>query len=276
MMKRYINIRGELYDLSVPRVMGIINLTPDSFYPGSRINGEPELRKRVEEMLEEGADIIDIGSVSTRPGAVTISAGEEFSRLESPLSVIRKNYPEAIISVDTFQPEVARRVIENFGIDIVNDVYAGRPDDSMISLVAEKGVPYILMHMQGTPATMQDNPHYKDVVGEINYWFSSLVNRLSSYGARDIILDPGFGFGKTVEHNFTMLSRFSEFRIHKLPLLAGMSRKSMIWKQLGVTPGESLTGTVVLNTLALERGASILRVHDVREARELIDLCSHL
>jgi dihydropteroate synthase len=271
---KYINIKGQLIDLEVPRIMGILNITPDSFYPGSRYTGEKEIILAARRMLEEGADFLDIGGYSSRPGAEEISASEEKDRVLKAIRYVSREFPQAIISVDTFRAEVAREAIYDCGACIVNDISGGDGDTEMTKLVAELNVPYIIMHMQGTPGTMQKNPVYEDVVSEILMWFGQKTVSLKAAGIKDIIIDPGFGFGKSADHNFEMLRRLGEFRIAGLPLLVGLSRKSMIWKTLNVSPGESLNGTSVLNAVALVNGADILRVHDVKEAKEAVKLIS--
>lgn len=267
-----INTGGKLLDLATPRVMGIINVTEDSFYSGSRYTGEGEIVEAAGMMLEEGADIIDIGGCSTRPGAPEVSEEVERDRVCRAVKLILGRYPDACISVDTYRSSVAEAAVSDSGAAIINDISGGEMDPEMFPLVIRLNVPYIMMHMQGTPRTMQNNPQYNDVVEEILFWFSQRIARLREGGVKDIILDPGFGFGKSAGHNFEMLRRFSEFRIAGLPLMAGLSRKAMIWRTLNVTPDEALTGTAALNMAALMNGASVLRVHDVREAREVITL----
>ena len=254
--------------------MGTLNITPDSFYDGGLFLSRTEQLKQVEKMIGEGAAIIDIGAVSTRPGAKSVDEKEELSRLLPSLTAIRNHFPEVVISADTFRTECAKAAIEH-GAMIINDIYAGRFDGKMFDLVIKKEVPYIMMHMQGTPDNMQINPHYKDVLREIHDFFA---DRLALFPAayRQIILDPGFGFGKTVEDNYRMLRNFSSFRSFGYPLLAGLSRKSMINRTLHVQPSRALNGTTVLNTVALMEGANILRVHDVKEAMEAVKLVKAL
>lgn len=268
----FINIRGRLLDLAKPRIMGIINLTDDSFYSSSRYSSESEILAAAEKMLSEGADILDLGGCSTRPGSAAVAVEVEKKRVCDALLLIRKSFPETVISVDTYRAGVAEAAVSNGGADIINDISGGEMDGDMFALVTRLNVPYIMMHMQGTPQTMHLNPTYGDVVSEVLLWLSERAVRLRQEGVKDIILDPGFGFGKSAEHNFEMLRRFSEFRVAGLPLLAGLSRKSMIWRTLDITPDEALTGTAALNMTALMMGASILRVHDVREARQVITL----
>lgn len=268
----FINTKGKLLDLSHPRIIGIINVTEDSFYSGSRLTSPEEIISVAGKMLEEGADILDIGGCSTRPGAQAVPEDVEKERICRSAELILGRYPDAVISVDTYRASVAEEAVVNAGVSIINDVSGGEMDIGMFPLVIKLNVPYIMMHMQGTPETMQQNPHYDDVVADILFWFGQRVARLKAAGVKDIILDPGFGFGKTADHNFEMLRRLSGFRIAGLPVMAGLSRKSMVWRTLNITPDEALTGTTALNMTALMNGASILRVHDVREAREVITL----
>ncbi len=270
--KSLINCRGTLLDLSYPRVMGIINVTPDSFYRGSRQASLEEIRRQSDRMVEQGADIIDVGGYSSRPGAVHISQQEELNRLLPALEEIRKNHPEVIVSVDTFRPEIARIVVKDYQADIINDISAGEMGPGMFEAVADLQVPYIMMHMKGTPQDMKQKAHYEDMMREIFLYFSAKVDQLRKMGLNDIILDPGFGFGKTISHNYELLNRLADFQVFGLPLLVGLSRKSMIYKVLGLNPEEALPGTIALNTLALNKGANILRVHDVKAARDIITL----
>lgn len=267
-----INVRGRVMDLSQPRVMGIINITDNSFYSGSRYVEDKDIVSVAGRMLEEGADIIDIGGCSTRPGSEPVPEPVERERVCRAIELIMGRFPDAVVSVDTYRASVAEAAVAGSGAAIINDISGGMMDEAMFPMVIRLNVPYILMHMQGTPLTMQENPVYYDVVADILSWFGRRIAPLRAAGVSDIILDPGFGFGKNAGHNFTMLRRFSEFRAAGLPLLAGLSRKSMIWKTLGITAEEALTGTSVLNMAALMNGASILRVHDVREARQVITL----
>lgn len=268
----YINVNGRLMDLSVPRVMGILNVTPDSFFAASRTFSETEVARRAEQLLADGADIIDIGGYSTRPGAAEVSPGEEWARLSLGLKAVRAVSAEAVVSVDTFRADVARRCVEEYGVAIVNDISGGELDANMFPTVAALGVPYILMHMQGTPQTMQQAPHYDDVLREVILYLARKVQQLRELGVRDIILDPGFGFGKTVDDNYRLLACLDELALFGLPVLAGISRKSMICRVLDITPDQALNGTTVLNTLCLTKGARILRVHDVRPAVEAVRL----
>ena len=273
---RYINAGGRLLDLSSPKVMGILNVTPDSFYSGSRVMAEKEIVKRAIQMSEEGADIIDVGGYSSRPYADQVTAEEEKGRVLKAIKIIKRELPGIIISVDTFRSEIAREAVSVCGADMINDISAGNMDGEMFNLIEELNVPYVLMHMQGTPETMQENPIYEDVVADILKQMSHKIVRLKSAGVKDVIFDPGFGFGKTIKHNFELLKRLNEFEITGLPLMVGLSRKSMIWKTLSITPGEALNGSVVLNTVALLNGADILRVHDVKEAVEAVKLVIEL
>ena len=268
----FINAGGRLIDLARPKVMGIINVTEDSFYRGSRYTGEKEIIEAAGRMLDEGADILDIGGCSTRPGSAEIPEDAEKERVCRAVELILGLYPEAVISVDTYRSSVAEAAVVNSGAAIINDISGGEMDSEMFPLIIRLNVPYIMMHMKGTPQTMQLNPHYDDVVTDILLWFGQRIARLHESGVKDIIIDPGFGFGKTADHNFELLRRLSEFRVAGLPVMAGLSRKSMIWRTLGVTPDEALTGTSALNMAALMNGVSLLRVHDVGEAREVITL----
>lgn len=270
--KNYINVNGTLMDLSTPRVMGILNVTPDSFYAGSRMQTEMEIAQRVEQIVEEGGEIIDIGAYSSRPNAEDVSPCEEMERLRKGLEILHRVAPDAIVSVDTFRADVARMCVEEYGVAIINDIAAGQMDEAMFSTVAQLNVPYIMMHMQGTPQSMQKNPRYDNLLKEIFQYFADKVQQLRDLGVKDIILDPGFGFGKTLEHNYELLAHLEEFRLFELPLLAGVSRKSMIYKLLGTTPQEALNGTTVLDTICLLKGADILRVHDVRQAVETVKI----
>jgi len=272
----YMNVRGNLMDLSVPKVMGIINITPDSFYGLSRSTDEEDIITVATEMIEDGADILDVGGYSSRPGADEISYEEERGRVMNAVKVIARELPEAVISVDTFRSEIAREAVLEYGAAIINDISGGESDPEMFRTIAKLKVPYILMHMQGVPGTMQLKPEYDDVVADILKWFGERISRLQSMGVADIIIDPGFGFGKTAAHNFTLLRRLGELSVSGLPLLVGISRKSMIWKTLDITPEDALTGTIVLNTVALMNGADILRVHDVKEAVEAVELVKRL
>ncbi|MFR8724355.1 MAG: dihydropteroate synthase [Bacteroides sp.] len=272
----YINVKGRLLDLAIPQVMGILNVTPDSFYSGSRMQTEEDIAARARQILDEGASIIDIGAYSSRPNAEHISAEEEMRRLRTGLEILNRNHPEAIISVDTFRADVAEECVKEYGVAIINDIAAGEMDHRMFQTVADLGVPYIMMHMQGTPQNMQKEPSYDNLIKDVFLYFARKVQQLRDLGVKDIILDPGFGFGKTLEHNYELLAHLEEFHVFELPVLVGVSRKSMIYKLLGGTPQDSLNGTTVLDTVALMKGAHILRVHDVREAVEAVRITEKL
>lgn len=272
----YVNVKGRLLDLATPQVMGILNVTPDSFYSGSRMQTEEEIAARARQIIDEGASIIDIGAYSSRPNAEHISAEEEMSRLRTGLDIINLNHPDAIVSVDTFRANVAEQCVRDYGVAIINDISAGEMDEQMFQTVAMLGVPYIMMHMQGTPQNMQKEPRYENLIKEVFLYFARKVQQLRDLGAKDIILDPGFGFGKSLEHNYELMAHLEEFRVFELPLLVGVSRKSMIYKFLGGTPQDSLNGTTVLDTVALMKGTNILRVHDVREAVESVRVIEKL
>ena len=266
--RKSINCRGNLLFLDEPIVMGILNVTPDSFFDGGKFNSTNAALKRAETILGEGGKIIDIGGYSSRPGADNIAEKDEIKRVIPVIESILKTFPKAIISIDTFRASIAKVAIET-GASIVNDISGGEADKKMFATIAKLQVPYILMHMQGSPQNMQANPIYDDVVLNIAKYFSKKVNQLTRLGVNDIILDPGFGFGKTIDHNYEILDRLEEFNVLNLPLLAGLSRKSMIYKKLNITPEESLPETIRLNKIALQKGANILRVHDVKEAVQL-------
>ncbi len=269
-----INAGGRLLDLSQPQVMGILNVTPDSFYDGSRCPDMTAVAKRVETILSEGADMIDVGGYSSRPGCVDVSVDEEKRRLAIGFEAIRRLSPDAVISVDTFRAEVARWSVEECGVQIINDISAGELDADMFDVVAQLRVPYIMMHMRGTPEAMmqQQYLHYDDVVADVLQYFAAKIDRLAYMGVNDIIIDPGFGFSKTVDDNYRLMRHLDEFARLGLPLLVGISRKSMIYKLLDVTPAESLNGTTALNVMALLGGAHILRVHDVKQAVEAVKI----
>ncbi|MCF2707882.1 dihydropteroate synthase [Bacteroides pyogenes] len=268
----YINVNGRLLDLTSPQVMGILNVTPDSFYSGCRAETEADIAARTRQIMEEGASIIDIGAYSSRPNAEHISAEEEMRRLRTGLEIVTREYPEAVVSVDTFRSEVAEWCVKEYGVAIINDISGGEMDERMFETVARLGVPYVMMHMLGTPQNMQKEPHYDNLIKEIFMYFARKIQQMRDWGAKDIILDPGFGFGKTLEHNYELMAHLEEFRVFELPILVGVSRKSMIYKLLGGTPQDSLNGTTVLDTIALMKGAHILRVHDVREAVETVKI----
>ena len=253
-------------------MMGILNATPDSFYSGSRCDSDEAVRMRVRQIVSEGGRIIDVGGYSSRPMADDVAPEDEWRRLSAALRIVRDEAPGAIVSVDTFRASIAERCVGEYGVDIVNDISSGQLDRAMIPTVARLKVPYVMMHMQGMPQNMQDAPHYENVEREVFLYFARRVEALRSRGVKDIILDPGFGFGKTLEQNYELMAHLGDFRLFGLPLLVGVSRKSMIYNLLGTSPEESLNGTTVLNTVALLAGANILRVHDVREAVEAISV----
>ena len=267
-----INVGGRLLDLSEPQVMGILNVTPDSFYADSRCKTDVDIANKVRQMIGEGADMIDIGAYSSRPGADEVSPQEEKDRLRQGLSIVKDIAPDIILSVDTFRADVARMCVEEYGVHIINDISGGELDSQMFETVAELGVPYILMHMQGTPQTMQLAPHYANLMAEMLQYFGKKVQQLHELGVKDVILDPGFGFAKTLDHNYELMAHLQDLQVLGLPMLVGISRKSMIYRLLDTTPAESLNGTTVLNTIALSKGASILRVHDVKACREAVTL----
>lgn len=271
-----IDIDGRLITFDVPKVMGIVNVTPDSFFAGSRVSGSEEITERVRTMLAEGADILDIGGYSSRPGADEVTPDEEYSRLARGLEAIRKVKEDAVVSVDTFRADVARRCVEEWDVGIINDIAGGDLDPEMWDTVTDLNVPYVLMHMRGNPKTMGSLTDYKDVTAETLSALAEKTAQLRQKGVRDVVIDLGFGFAKTVEQNYQLLSDLKEFKIIGAPVLVGISRKTMIWKPLGITPDNAANGTTVLNTIALLNGADILRVHDVRNAVEAIKLVSQL
>lgn len=270
--KNKISIGSEEIDFTIPIVMGVINVTPDSFYNGGTMTDEKVLLASVEKMVTDGVSILDIGGVSTKPGALQVSTKIELERLLPAVVAIRKNFPAIPISIDTFRSWVAVRIIDEIGPVMVNDISGGSLDSNMFETIGKLKVPYILSHIQGTPATMQDDPQYEDVIKEISAYFSEKVKRLTKLGVEDIILDPGFGFGKNLDHNYELLNRLDSFKVFQLPVMVGLSRKSMIWKALEITPEASLNGTTVANTLAIMGGADILRVHDVKEAVDVVKI----
>lgn len=276
MSNKTLNIKGTLMPLDKPLVMGILNVTPDSIYAGSRKQTEMDIEKRICEILAEGGSLIDIGGYSSRPGASEVSSDEEMRRLEIALRILNEHYSNIPVSVDTFRAEIARRCVEEYGVALINDISGGELDPEMFQTVADMRVPYIMMHMRGTPKTMQSLTDYTDMIGEITLYFAKKVRQLRLMGVNDIILDPGFGFSKTLEQNYQLMNHLADFKTFELPLLIGVSRKSMIYKLLGGTPADSLNGTTVLNTYALLHGANILRVHDVRAAVEAVRLLSAL
>lgn len=265
---QYINVNGKLMDFSSPKVMGILNVTPDSFFAQSRKQTSKEIIERVKQIIDEGASIVDLGAYSSRPNADDVSPKEEMNRLRIALEIIRNEFSDIVVSIDTFRADVARMCVEEYNADIINDIAAGEMDKEMFPTIASLGVPYIIMHMKGTPQNMQDTPKYDNELKEVLYYFSEKVQKLRDLGVKDIIIDPGFGFPKTIEHNYELLNHMEEFQIFDLPILVGVSRKSMIYNLLGTTPQEALNGTTVIDTIALMKGANILRVHDVRQAVE--------
>jgi len=270
-----LNCNGRLVDLSTPIVMGIVNVTPDSFYDGGDLNSEGDLLKKVEKHINEGASIIDIGGYSSRPGADNVEETEEFDRVIPAIRSILKQFPDVIISLDTFRSKIAQEGI-NEGVVIINDISGGKLDDKMYEVVSNNSTPYIIMHMPGTPQTMQGNISYNDVTTGIAKYFSGIIEKLKGYNINDVILDPGFGFGKTLEHNYELLKNLPHFKMFRLPILVGISRKSMICKALNVDPENALHGTTAAHTIALMNGANILRVHDVKEAVEAIKIVNQL
>ena len=266
-----INIKGNLLDLNKPKIMGILNVTPDSFFDGGLYNTEKKVDTQVMKMIEDGMDILDVGGYSSRPGAKEISIDEEIDRVIPVVKFIRKKYPELILSVDTFRSEVARNCLD-LGIDIINDISAGCIDKNILDVVAEYNCPYIMMHMKGTPQTMQVNPEYENLIKELLIYFAKRIYLAREKGIIDIIVDPGFGFGKTLDHNYTIMKKIENFKLLDLPILVGISRKSFITKQLDIDKKDSLNGTTALNMYFLEKNINILRVHDIKEAKECIML----
>lgn len=271
-----LNLRGRLVTLERPWVMGIVNITPDSFYRGSRVTDEQTLIERVSQMLDAGADVLDLGACSTRPGSEQVSAQGEMERLQWALDIVRRLAPDAILSVDTYRADVARRCVEEWGVDIINDISGGTLDAAMFETVAHLRVPYVLMHMRGTPDTMSSLTDYDDVTADVLQWMARRIDELRQMGVADVIADPGFGFAKTMEQNYEMLARLEAFHALDAPLLVGVSRKRMIYTPLGCMADEALNGTTIVNTMALERGTHILRVHDVRAAVEAVKLTALL
>ena len=270
-----INCKGKLIDLSTPKVMGILNLTPDSFYDGGKLTCETTIVSQVEKMLTEGATFLDLGGYSSRPGAAFVSEEEEVKRILPVISLILKEFPEALLSIDTFRSNIAKQCIEA-GAAMINDISGGSIDTEMLTTIAELQVPYSMMHMRGTPETMMQNTHYKELTKEILFYFSEKIAKAFTFGINDIIIDPGFGFSKTIDQNFELLSNLELFKSLDLPLLVGISRKSMIHKTLRISANEALNGTTALHSITLFKGASILRVHDVKEATECINLIQNL
>lgn len=272
MKYKSLNIKGEILPLDEPAIMGILNVTPDSFFSGSRKETEKEIDERIQAILSEGGTMIDLGGYSSRPDAAVVDEEEEMKRLLTALERLTRHYPDTVISVDTFRSGIARRCVEDYGVAIVNDISGGSLDPAMFRTIAELQVPYVLMHMRGTPKTMQQQTDYADLTGEILHYFAARARELHLLGVNDVIIDPGFGFSKTLDQNYSLLSHLNDFAILELPVLVGVSRKSMIYNFLKTTPEESLNGTSVLNTIALLNGADILRVHDVKAAKEAASL----
>jgi dihydropteroate synthase len=273
---RYINAGGKLIDLEIPKVMGILNITPDSFFGASRYNTDEEIIAAAGRMLDDGAAILDVGGYSSRPGAADISAEDERRRVIRAIKLIRGTFPDSVISVDTFRSEIALEAVLEAGALMINDISGGDADSRMFSAVERLNVPYTMMHMKGNPATMQNNAVYDDIVADILKYFAERIFRLRRAGVKDIIIDPGFGFAKTIAHNYELLRRLDDLQISGLPLMVGISRKSMIWKTLGITADEALNGTTAMHAIALSKGADILRVHDVREAVQTVKLVAKL
>ena len=270
-----LNIKGSVLDLSIPKIMGVLNVTPDSFYDGGIYSSEKKILKQVEKMVLDGADIIDVGGYSSKPGATSITIEEEEKRVIPIIKLIYKTFKESIISVDTFRSEISEKSI-NAGASIINDISGGDLDNNIYKIAGKYKTPYIIMHMRGNPSNMQNNPVYKNINYEIIKDLSKKIDLAQNNGVCDIIIDPGFGFGKTIEHNYQILNNLKLYKILDKPILIGISRKSMIYKLLKTEPSKALNGTTVLNTIALINGANILRVHDVKEAKEVIKLCSFL
>lgn len=270
-----INCKGRLIDLSISRVMGILNVTPNSFFDGGKYVNETELLTQVGKMLSDGATFIDIGAYSSKPSAEFVSEEEELARIVPVVQLILKHFPDALLSIDTFRSEVAKACIEN-GAAIINDISAGNLDEMMFEVVAKYKVPYIMMHMRGTPQTMQTMTNYTNILKEILFYFSEKVSKARSLGINDLIIDPGFGFAKTVDQNYEIMEKLELFQLLDVPVLVGVSRKSMIYKALNISSTEALNGTTVLNTIGLSKGAAILRVHDVKEAVECVQLYSKI
>ena len=270
-----INCKGTLIDLSTPKVMGIVNVTPDSFFDGGKLTNSDEIVVQVEKMLQDGATFIDLGGYSSKPGAEFVSETEELNRVVPIVKLLVEKFPDILLSIDTFRSEVAKQTVEN-GAAIINDISAGLLDEKMLETVAKLQVPYIMMHMKGTPKTMQSLANYDDLLKEMNFYFSERIAKARSFGLNDIIIDPGFGFAKTLEHNYELLQNLELLQFHELPILAGISRKSMIYKTLETSPEDALNGTTFLHAFCLQKGANILRVHDVKEAVECVKLMCRL
>lgn len=273
-MFKTINCNGFLLEFNETKIMGILNYTPDSFSDGGQFNSVNKAIAHIEHMFVNGADIVDIGAISTKPGSKLWSAKEEISRLKPLLTELKRQFPNQLFSLDTFRADVARWAVESYPIAIINDISAGEMDANMFETIAQLKVPYIIMHMQGQPQNMQDHPQYQNITQELILYFANKVDQLKQLGVKDIIIDPGFGFGKTLEHNYQLMKELNHFNIFDQLLMVGISRKSMIQKQLGITVDQALNGTSILNTLAITKGAHILRVHDVKEARQAVVICN--
>lgn len=271
-----INLRGKIYSLDTSRIMGILNLTPDSFFDGGRYLNIDSILSHVEEMINDGTDFIDIGANSTRPGAKRISEEEELNRLSEPVRQIRDSFPEMYISIDTYRSSIAQKMVNDFGVDIINDISSGLMDEAMFETIAELNVPYIMMHIQGTPEDMQLNPAYTDVVKDVLLFLSKRLEKLNLLGVNDVIADPGFGFGKTLDQNYEILEKLDVFSMLEIPLMVGLSRKSMIYKLIESSPDDALNGTSIVHAIALLNGADILRVHDVKQAKEAISIVNKM
>lgn len=271
-----INLRGKLLELDKPIVMGILNITPDSFYDGGKYHKEGNSIDRITQLIEEGADIIDIGAMSSRPGAMLLEPEIEWERLEPHLIKISQKFPDTVFSLDTIHAKNAERAFCDYGISIINDISGGELDRNMFATIAKHNIPYILMHMRGTPKTMKKLTNYDNIIEELLLYFSKKINELNQMGVSDIIIDPGFGFSKTINQNYFLLNHLNSFKIMELPILVGLSRKSMIYKLLNISPAESLNATQVLNTIAVINGANILRVHDVKQAVEMVKIIEKL
>lgn len=265
----FLNIKGKLLSTDNPLIMGILNITDDSFYDGGKYTDVQNALKHTRKMIDEGADIIDIGAVSTRPFAANISKKDELHKLSQIIPKIKENFPNIPLSIDTFRADVAKKMVQDFQIDIINDISGGAMDKNMLETVAKLNVPYILTHIKGIPQNMQINPKYKNILQELFYYFGSKINKLHKLGVKDIVIDLGFGFGKTLEDNYLLLKNIDKFKIFEKPILIGISRKSLIYKLLEVSPENSLNGTTILNTISLIKNANIIRVHDVKEAKEI-------
>ncbi len=270
--KQIINSNGKYMDFSEPKIIGILNITPDSFFDGGKYQEEKSIINKTDELISDGADIIDIGAYSSRPGAADISEKIEWQRLVGALKIIRKKYPDTVLSVDTFRSGIARKAVNDYNVNIVNDISGGKLDKNMHDTIAEMQIPYIIMHMPGTPRNMQERTDYKDLIRDIVDYLGNQIYFLKKKGINDLIIDPGFGFGKTIDQNYQILAHLDALKILEYPVLAGLSRKSMIYRLLETTPGEALNGTIALNMLALLNGANLLRVHDVKEAKQTVRL----